>query len=449
MNQQPCCGLKFTTSLGTTAGAGWSGVLSPTCSLVTELNLGQTQLTRHSTEEKSNDSGSEHYAKESSDELHMETSDESVSSGSDKKTHKKDRRKQRERGGTSHSSSEEEAAKQTGERQGEKASSNDKGKDKEKKSKDKRKEKHAETSSDEDSDSFVQHEVIVENALTGKFQKKSHVEKVLRGVRPPKTAAAAAEWYQQATDWSSSHVMQVSLEVASNVAQACFFFLQGLLGGFSLLHIVLMYLPPLTVPSPRAFLAFPYELPPPMAINSNPSNDAGRTAGFLRFYSPLAMVVQHVMLFLTSTALLGACNKLVRDRTSAWYTHRFRQPVIDGTLILVYLIGFGFNLACLPADQALYYSEVRVPGWYGDDSLLSASGTRAVLRRWHAFSTVRDVACVLGWLVAGLVETLLAWGPPTAAGAAVAPTNTGEGGGADASVDHRPPSSPSEPEPGM
>ena len=75
-------------------------------------------------------------------------------------------------------------------------------------------------------------------------------------------------------------------------------------------------------------------------------------------------------------------------------------------MIVVYLVVFIFSLMNAPMDDLIYYSNVRIPGWFADASSSSSSSSSGVppafetkLRRWHAFNLIRVWGCIIAWII--------------------------------------------------
>lgn len=123
---------------------------------------------------------------------------------------------------------------------------------------------------------------------------------------------------------------QFASKIASNVFQLS----QGLLGGISLFQILLCYWcysSPVEIPV--------FALPTPLTAMEQTSADKD-AASFLRFYGPIASPVQHVFFLFTSLALLGACDKLAKDKSNNWNKSNLWQPVFD------FIVLFGIGIIC-------------------------------------------------------------------------------------------------------
>ena len=100
-------------------------------------------------------------------------------------------------------------------------------------------------------------------------------------------AAAARERAMEAAE-AGKPPKQVAVETLSRLLTTAFFFGQGILGGMSVLILILLLV---SAPSP---------------------------AEFLHFYSPVSRYIHGLLFWLTSFCILGAVDKLAKDQIRGW-----------------------------------------------------------------------------------------------------------------------------------
>ncbi|KAK9818118.1 hypothetical protein WJX72_007418 [[Myrmecia] bisecta] len=149
-------------------------------------------------------------------------------------------------------------------------------------------------------------------------------------------------------------------------------FAQGLLGGFGLLNLFMIYL-------------------------WDPSHWSSPLTGFLQFYSPIAMSVNRIYYTLITVSLVAACSSFAKDSLlESKRLNYLQMRRMDVVLIFVYGVAFILSVVCTPFDDELQYSYRRIPDFY---SLTLNSHFQSRLSLWHWLNLGRVAASGLGWLL--------------------------------------------------
>ena len=184
-------------------------------------------------------------------------------------------------------------------------------------------------------------------------------------------AAAARERAMEAVE-AGKPPKQVAVETLSRLLTTAFFFGQGILGGMSVLILILLLV---SAPSP---------------------------AEFLHFYSPVSRYIHGLLFWLTSFCILGAVDKLAKDQIRGW---RPGSPAVstsavkyrDVLVLSLYGISFILTLINAEVDLRFQYSESRHPSWYKEAEPPAAFV--AAMSTWHGLNVLRLLLLVAAHLV--------------------------------------------------
>ena len=184
-------------------------------------------------------------------------------------------------------------------------------------------------------------------------------------------AAAARERAMEAAE-AGKPPKQVAVETLSRLLTTAFFFGQGILGGMSVLILILLLV---SAPSP---------------------------AEFLHFYSPVSRYIHGLLFWLTSFCILGAVDKLAKDQIRGW---RPGSPAVstsavkyrDVLVLSLYGISFILTLINAEVDLRFQYSESRHPSWYKEAEPPAAFV--AAMSTWHGLNVLRLLLLVAAHLV--------------------------------------------------
>lgn len=182
-------------------------------------------------------------------------------------------------------------------------------------------------------------------------------------------AAAAAS---AATRGSRDGSMRAVAVAVQSVVTCCGLFSQGLLGGFAALNLFMTY-----------FLD---------AANLSTVN---AESGFLRYYSPIAVVCQRVFVTLSALALLASVDKYSKDSLGGFMLQGFTMQKVDAVAVLSFFTCFLLSIVNVPFEDTLYFANARVPEWWTTES--ASSDFDARLRSYHGVNAARCVFGIVGW----------------------------------------------------
>uniref|UniRef100_A0A061RAZ9 Uncharacterized protein n=1 Tax=Tetraselmis sp. GSL018 TaxID=582737 RepID=A0A061RAZ9_9CHLO len=177
-------------------------------------------------------------------------------------------------------------------------------------------------------------------------------------------------WHAQNLDDNNGNIVFLRNIVDRFQSFAAFVSLcaQGLLGGLGLTNLLMTYF-----------------------ANVNLS-----AVDFLRYYSPMAMVLNRYYYVMVSFALVAAINKYARNLTLNWDSFGRRQRVFDGVLILLYFTAYVCSVIITPFDDLLTYNAMRIPDFY---RMKLTDEFRQKLAIWHVLSFVRMGSVLAAWLL--------------------------------------------------
>ena len=174
----------------------------------------------------------------------------------------------------------------------------------------------------------------VEDAITGTFQK------VTGRASLPKRAWGKASKKMRIN--SNPLSLKLMYDTTSNIFGVVYLFLQGALGGLSLLSLYLFLL----------------------LEGSTPN------AAFLRFYSPLSMAFSRTFFTLIVMAILGAYDKFNKDWMLQFEPVGPSQRTIDICLLMLYVVALLCSVVNTGYDDLMHYSYRRVPGTFSSCLLI-------------------------------------------------------------------------------
>ena len=166
--------------------------------------------------------------------------------------------------------------------------------------------------------------------------------------------------------------MRAVAVAVQSVVTCCGLFSQGLLGGFAALNLFMTY-----------FLD---------AANLSTVN---AESGFLRYYSPIAVVCQRVFVTLSALALLASVDKYSKDSLGGFMLQGFTMQKVDAVAVLSFFTCFLLSIVNVPFEDTLYFANARVPEWWTTES--ASSDFDARLRSYHGVNAARCVFGIVGW----------------------------------------------------
>jgi len=132
--------------------------------------------------------------------------------------------------------------------------------------------------------------------------------------------------------------------------------------------------------------------------------------GFLRYYSPMAMVLNRFYYVLVCFALVATINKYARNTMWDWKPYGSRQRAFDAVLVVLYFIAFVISVVITPYDDLLTYNSMRIPDYY---DMALTDDFMSKLQVWHALSVTRMVLVFVAWALAALefspISTMVYW----------------------------------------
>ena len=165
-------------------------------------------------------------------------------------------------------------------------------------------------------------------------------------------------------------------ELWSHVLATAFFFVEGLLAGFALMLLIVIY------------------------TNSKIS--------FLHFYSPIALLCSRIFYWATGFCILGAVDKLGKGLITEWTeepnrTETVGHVVLDVMTLAVYLFSFLLTMMVSTFDERLHYANSRVAEWYSGGEEALTTEFEDDLTLYHVCGTIRNCLVIFGFatLLAG------------------------------------------------
>ena len=198
----------------------------------------------------------------------------------------------------------------------------------------------------------------VEDAITGTFQKVSG-----KASLPKRAWGKASKRIRMSTNPLSLKLMY---DTTSNIFGLMYLFMQGILGGMSLLSLYFFLL-----------------------LDGSTPNGA-----FMRFYSPLSMAFSRMYFTLIVMSILGAYDKFHKDWMLQFEPVGPSQRTIDICLLALYLVALLCSVINTGYDDLLHYSHRRIPDWY---DLELSSEFKDGYNLWYALSMIKIFCCALAW----------------------------------------------------
>ena len=221
-------------------------------------------------------------------------------------------------------------------------------------------------------ESDMNHVVFVEDGSSGDFR-TMELDTFATALKQKRMEEAMVAAGDRSGDDSGAEGSQSGLKVASDtIAEtlaSCFLFAQGLIGGWCLMLVFLLYVV-----------------------------CEGDQTLILRYYSPMAMASSRTWLVLSSVSLVACFDKLAKDMLYVPLSSD-GAPVggrrgVNVVLIVAHALLFFLSIASIPFDERIYYAWLRVPDW-AEGTISSYYTTN--LTWWEVLQAVKVAIGLLCW----------------------------------------------------
>ena len=119
-------------------------------------------------------------------------------------------------------------------------------------------------------------------------------------------------------------------------------------------------------------------------------------SGFLKYYSPIAVIAQRMFVTLSVISLLASVDKYAKDSLGGFLLQGFAVRRFDALAILCFFLCFLFSVINVPFEDRLYYAYVRVPSWWEYETL--AGDFNSDVNTFHGLNFSRCFFALLGFL---------------------------------------------------
>ncbi|GMH44995.1 hypothetical protein BSKO_12952 [Bryopsis sp. KO-2023] len=204
--------------------------------------------------------------------------------------------------------------------------------------------------------------MFVENAKTGLFRRVEESKWNDHNATSKKTQTAVKPGRVPLSSMADS---------SAQGAQKMAVFIQGLLGGWSVLNIFLIHVWGTT------------------RVGSDMDS-------FLKYYAPVALTVNRVYSGLISVALVLSFSSYSHSHIQAGHSSTAKQKRWDGLVILLYLVAYTSSVLCTPLEDEIQHLAGEVTSF---ESHAFHGGPFSELGVWNAMSITRMISSLLAWIM--------------------------------------------------